>query len=345
MPEPFSLPAPWPQIASVFPGALIHGSGTWLQGRRKTAERLLWLESSSLLLTVASGFVLFRTGAARDVVGPTALTSVMGVGSFGTSFIANVYATLAPPEGYGGPRMRLPLLESQMGYRYVYDPQFEYRHFLTTRLDAWLSGVHLGTRTAHAPDQDNQRYEVLAGYRLIGPGGHAWVESLDGSFLELATGYSQHHFDGEGFRVWQWEVSLVGRLDSDRYLPDVHGAFFQYQAGYARQYFDFDLPGVSAVTENGMLLARTGFGVYLGNRGRAASSLGPTGGEAEIYYDHRHDGLAGGIKTLRIGNGPVGHVGLAASYQLTPRWGLAADVKVGAAWILGLSAVMRAGVE
>jgi hypothetical protein len=121
----------------------------------------------------------------------------------------------------------------------------------------------------------------------------------------------------------------------------VAGAFFEYQAGLARQWFVFDLPGVRATTPSSMLLARVAFGLYLGN----ASGRGPTGGELSAFYDHRHDGLEGGFKTERIGNGPQGHLGLAGLYQLTPRWGLAGDVRFGSAWLFGLSLVIRAGLR
>jgi len=50
------------------------------------------------------------------VVGPTALLAVAGVGAFGTSFAANLYATWAPPDGLGQPLVRLPGLESSVGY-------------------------------------------------------------------------------------------------------------------------------------------------------------------------------------------------------------------------------------
>jgi hypothetical protein len=301
------------------------------------------LEGASLLATFVAGFALFRTGAARTTVGPAALLAVGGVGLFGVSFLANVYATAAPPDGLGQARTRLPLLESKVGYLYVVDPHFSYRHFVVTEVDGALGRIHLGARTAHAPGQDNQRFEGLVGYRWVGPSGPASQRASDGSSLELSVGYSEHHFDGEGFLYRQLETSLMGRLDSERYLPDVRGAFVQYQAGVATQRFEFDLPGVDAHTDTSMLLAHVGFGVYLGNRG--PSPLGPTGGEVEVYYDHRRDGLAGGIKTRLIGNGPVGHAGVSVAYQLTPRFGIQARGQVGSAWTAGLSAVIRGGVQ
>lgn len=340
-PEP-RAGSPLPEIAAVFPGLIVHGSGVWLQHRNQTAQRLLLLEGAGLLTTFLSGFVLFQTGAARNVVGPNALAAVAGVGTFGVSFLANVYATWAPPGGFGQAQRRLPLLESRFGYLYVYDPQFDFRHFVTTRVDARLGPWRLGMGTAHAPDQANQRLELLTGHRFLGPRANSATAAADGSYLELQLGFSEHRFDSSGFVSRVVESKLEGRVDSERYLPDVHGAFFQVEAGYARQWFSFDLPGVGTTTATSLLLAHMGFGVYLGNR---APQAGPTGGEVELYYDHRHDGFAAGLKVRGLGSGPAGHLGLAGSHQFTPRWGLRAQTEFGSAWTLGLSLVIRAGVQ
>jgi hypothetical protein len=340
--SPPRAPSPWPELAALLPGVLLHGSGTWLQGRQQTSERLLTLEGVGLLGTFASGFVLFQTGAARNLVGPTALVAVAGVSTFGLSFLANLYATWAPREGFGEPRRSLSLLESALGYTYVYDPQFAFRHFLTTRLDARVDAWHLSLGTAHAPEQDNQRYELGAGFRLWDATGD--IESTwragsrrDGSYLEPRVGFSEHRYDGSGFLTRVLELELEGRVDVQRLLPDVRGAFFQLGAGVAEQWFVFDLPQVAASDTSSLLLAHAGFGMYLGQR-----SGGP-GGELELYYDHRHDGFAGGLRARGLGSGVPGHFGLRSQYALTPRWGVRAEVQTGSAWVVNLAATLRVG--
>jgi hypothetical protein len=317
---------------------LLHGSGTWLQGRTVTTERLLLLEGIGLLTTFMSGLVLFETGAARDIVGPTALTAVAGVGTFGSSFLANLYATWAPAAGFGEPERRLPLLESSVGYQYVADPQFDFHHFVTTRIDARLDAVHLALHAAYAPDPGNQRIELLAGYRVIGPNASR-TPARDGSYLEPQLGYSEHRFDSSGFLARTFELGASGRLDAARLLPDVRGAFFQLGAGWAKQWIVFDLPGVDAQNSTSLLLAHMGFGVYVGQR----AALAPSGGEIELYYDHRHDGFAGGLKLNGLGSGAAGHLGLAGHYYLSEAWGVRALAELGSAWVLGLSALLRVG--
>jgi len=99
------------------------------------------------------------------------------------------------------------------------------------------------------------------------------------------------------------------------------------------------LPGVDALNASSLLLAHTGFGVYLGQRPPDPS----LGGEIELYYDHRHDGFAGGLRARGLGSGVPGHFGLRGQYVVSSGWGLRAEAQVGSAWVLGLSALLRVG--
>jgi len=337
-PEP-RLVSPWPELASIFPGFILHGSGVWLQHRNQTAQRLLMLEGASVLATFTSGLILFSTGAARDLVGPSALLAVAGVGTFGVSFLANVYATLAPPDGLGDPLRRQPLIDTSAGYLYVYDPQFAYRHFGTLRASAFVRDWHVLADVAAALDHGNQRLQIGGGYRLFGAGGSGTEPTSDGSYLEPRVAFTAHRFDSDGFNSRIIELALEGRLDASRYLPDVRGAFFQAEAGWASQVFVNQVPGPNLTTSTSLLLAHVGFGMYLGNR-----SDSRTGGEVELYYDHRHDGYAGGLKVNGLGSGVAGHLGLRGNYQLTPRWGVRARTEAGSAYLFGLDLVVRGGV-
>jgi hypothetical protein len=351
-PEP-RLPSPLPEIAAVFPGVVVHGSGVWLQRRNPTAQRLLLLEGSAILATLASGVILFQTGAARNLVGPSALLGVAGAGGFAVSFLANLYATWAPRDGFGAAATELPLLDASLGYLYVYDPQFAYRHFGALDVSARLGPWHLLASAALAANGDSQRLELGAGYRVLGPRGPELDASgarsaRDGSYLEPRVGVIEHRFPDDGFSSLVVEAELEGRLDSARYLPDVHGAFFTANAGYARQIFHHDLPGPNPSTSTSLLLAGVGFGIYLGHpsfspRSSRPPGVEPSGGELEIYYDHRHDGFAGGLKVNGLGSGVAGHFGLRGEYQLSERWGVRARGEVGSAYTLGLDLVIRAG--
>ena len=338
--EPRAEP-PWPQIAAVLPGFFVHGSGTWLQGRTLTTERLLLLEASALLAITVGGLVIYETGAARDYAGAATLTAAAGVGAFGASFLANVYATAAPPAGWGEPQTRLPWLVAGLGYTFVDEVQFDYRHLATTRLDGRLGPWHLLLEAAQAPGAQNSWLELQAGYRVLGPRATDRL-APDGSYLEPTVGFSRHGFGEDGFVSRVLAFELEGRLDSQRLLPDVRGAFFQASAGLARQWVAYDVPGSDPTDSAGMLLLHVGFGLYLGRRG--AGPLGAlSGAELELYYDHRRDGFSGGIKTVGATSGFAGHCGLVAEWFFSPAWGVRALGEIGSGRVLGLTALMRMG--
>jgi hypothetical protein len=332
-PEPL-VPAPLPQIASVVPGVLIHGSGTFLQGRTQTTNRLLLMEGTGVGLTLLGGVALITTGASRRVVGPAALTAMTGVNLFALSLLSSLYASAAPREGLGVPRRELALLESSLGYLYVYDPQFAFHHFATLGVDARIGPWHLGADSAVAPRQGNSRWKLLGGYRFLGPRGPHQPPASDGSYLELELGLGDHYYGDDEFTSRVLELGLGARLDSQRYLPDVRGAFFQLGAGFAKQWLLFDLPGEDVSNDTSLLLAHFGFGMYLGD---AATR----GGELELYYDHRHDGFAAGLKINGLGSGVAGHFGLRGSYTISPEWAVSAMTEIGSAWVLGTSVTWR----
>jgi len=56
-----------------------------------------------------------------------------------------------------------------------------------------------------------------------------------------------------------------------------------------------------------------------------------------VYYDHRHDGYAAGLKSPGVGSGPLGHLGAALDLDLMGPWGLALSVEGGSAVVSGLS--------
>jgi hypothetical protein len=273
-------------------------------------------------------------------VGAATFVAAAGVGTFGASFLANVYATAAPPAGWGEPQRRLPWLVAGLGYTFVDDVQFDYRHFATTRLDGRFGAGHVRFDVVQAPGARNRWLELQAGYRVLGP--RASEHSApDGSYLEPTLGFSRPTFGEDGFVSRVLSLELEGRLDSQRLLPDVRGAFFQASGGLGRQWVSYELPGADPTDSSGMLLVHVGFGVYLGRRG--VGSPTSTGAELELYYDHRRDGFSGGIETAGATSGFAGHCGLSAEWFFAPAWGVRALAEIGAGRVLGLTALMRMG--
>src|SRR5690606_18441437 len=110
--------------------------------------------------------------------------------------------------------------------------------------------------------------------------------------------------------------------------PSLHGAFVEFGAGYAQRFTR--LLEVDADSLDSMMLATAAFGMYL-------PGSGPRGGEARLFYDHRHDGLVGGMLSSSLGSGIPGRAGIDAYYYFSEHLGLAAASQVGAGWVNSLN--------
>ena len=329
--EPSALARGLAVPLAIFPGILVHGTGSYVLGRSSTGTRLLALEGIGLGLLAVGGAVIITTGAARHWVGPSAALSVAGMGLFGISFAADLYSVLAPRGGFGQHDGRQARFESEVGYRYVYDPQFPHRHFTVAGFDARWASWRLSPSLWSAPGGSNQRWVVPVAFRLLGATPEE--RSGDGSYLDLETGWTRQDFFGERFVISSVEASARGRLDLAAYDAGLEGSFAELGVGMATQIIAWDVQGVEAESAT-MLLSRFGFGVYVDH-----ASAGS--GEWQLYYDHRHDGLASGLLIPGLGSGVAGHFGLEGEHFVTDQWGLGLEFQVGSAIVGGLSARYR----
>jgi len=323
----------FPVVASVVPGLLFHGLGPLAAGDMRTAGRLFALEGAGLGLILAGGTPLALTGASRRVVGPLAAMCAAGVGLFSISAMANLYSTVSPAFTPGMAAASLPPLELDFGYQHVSDTNFDYRHFLALGATARLSSVRLETAARWAPGDGNTRLRLGGAYRLFGAPEQA-RSGADGTALDVEGGVIYHRFPTEGFFMGSTELGVRGRYAMARMSPRLEGSFAEMSAGLAFQGYGYFGP----TTEDALhqqLLFTFGYGVYLG-RG------GPLRGEALLYYDHRKDDYAGGLKA---GAGVPGHFGLRGRVLLSERWGMSADVQAGSAYVARVSAVYTLGGE
>lgn len=318
---------------AVVPGVLVHGAGSYVLGRPCTAKRLLLAEGVGLGFLAVGGGAIVLSGAARDIVGPAAALSVVGIGLFGLSALADLYSVTAPEGGWGNGPTVVPRWESSLGYRYVYDPQFSYRHFLVNALDARFGHLRLSPSLYATPDDANERMRLLTAFR---PWGATVNErATDGSFLDAELALTHHRFAREGFDITTVEAFVRGRVDLERYAADLSGSFAEFGLGAATEVYDWEVEPSVRQSET-MLLGRFGFGAYLGKQA-------PSGGHVLAYYDHRHDDYAGGLLILGVGSGVAGHFGLESVYFLDDQFGLELQLQYGSAWVAGLSVRLRAG--
>jgi hypothetical protein len=328
-PDPDPHPEPGPlrrnalsATAALVPGLLIHGSGHFVAGDRRTAGRLLAAQGAGLGAMVAGLLGLAAAGASRHFVSPPILLAVAGGGLFTTSALADLYGVLAPPGGAGAAPAALPGLEAGGGVLFVRNPVIRYRWLGATLLDLRLGRWQLAPRLYGSHDARTLRAEARLGRRL-------------GRFIDLWAGLV-HHREGQDvipFDTTTAEVTVDGRSPLDPVAPSLAGSFLDWSAGLALGGSHYG-GGIGAVEPTEVLLARFGFGFYLGPPSAPR-------GEIRFGYDHRHDDFAGGLKIPGLGSGPVGHVEAHAGVHLGPRWGLRAVVQAGSAHVLGLSLVHR----
>lgn len=322
-----------PAAVSVVPGLLLHGLGPLVAGDTHTAKRLFALEGAALGLTAAGLVPIALTGASRRTIGPLYALTLTGVGLFSLSAMSNLYAAAAPVFNPGVPPPSLPPLELELGYQHVSDPHFTYRHFLAVGAQARWDALRLDAAARVSPDDGNTRLRLGGAYRLLGSPERALAGS-DGSMLDVEGGAYFHRFPTEVFSTVGGDVSLRGRYAMERLSPRLVGSFAELSVGV--NFFGYHYSGgVSEDALHNNLLVTFGYGVWLG-RG------GPLRGEAMLYYSHRKDDFAGGL--VALGDIP-GHFGLRGRMLLTERWGVAAELQAGSAYVGRLSLIYAFGGE
>ncbi|NOK15310.1 hypothetical protein HNS30_40555, partial [Corallococcus exercitus] len=249
---------------------------------------------------IGAGLVpIALTGASRKTIGPLYAVTLTGAGVFSLSMLANLYAVTSPAFDPGRVPDTLPPLEFDLGYQYVNDASAEYRNFFALGAVARLSAVRLEASARLAPDEGNTLIRAGAAYRLWG----APERTLglgDGTALDVEGFATYHRYPTEGFTLGGGELALKGRYAMARFGPRFSGSFVEGGVGLSFQGYSY--PGrVSDDNLYGQLLYTFGYGVWLG-RG------GPLRGEAVLFYDHRKDGLVGGLRGR--GGGMIGSFGL-----------------------------------
>jgi hypothetical protein len=295
---------------------------------------LLLLEGIGLGAFFTGGTTLVLSGASRYLVAPSAALVISGFGLFASSFFADIYGTSVPLDDRGEPARVAPVIETELGYAYVYDPQFTYRNFVVEGVDVRWRSLRIAPRAWFAVDDANQRLRLLGSFRAYGPRPHEPAE--DGSFLDFEAAVTHHRYGSDGFSTLTGELFARGRLDLARLDPDLSGMFSEAGTGLAVSAVDYDVPGLAAEVET-LLLGHFAFGVYIGDVGRR-------GAELSAYYDHRHDDFAAGLKLTGLGSGVSGHAGLLGRWYFHQNFGFLADAQIGSAAVLGLSFLYREGI-
>jgi len=313
-------------VVSLLAGPVVHGAGSFTGCHRLTGRRLGIAQGVGFGMLLVGGAGLALTGASRKTVAPFAMIGIPGVGAFFISWLADVYAAITDGRSMGRPGPNTPY-ELRLGYRYVHDPHFDHGSFAQAGITGWIGQHRLWVDTDVALDANTQRVRAGAARRLLGGAGR-------GSHLELVVAGTYQRFAEDGFRSFSGELAIGGRVDLADVAPALVGSFAIGELGLGLQGIGYEATGGGVGQDShALLLVRVGWGVYLGRYG-----------ELVVAYDHRRDGLEGGLSVDSVGSGNLGFLQLTGRgwFGAAPRWGLAAELTAGSAWIAGLSLLHRA---
>ncbi|HEY0711179.1 MAG TPA: hypothetical protein VGF45_00775 [Polyangia bacterium] len=313
--------------ASIVPGVLVHGSGAFVLGDKRTALRLLAWEGTGLGMFLAGGIGLALTGASRRTVIPLSLLTMSGLGLFSLTWLADIYGALSPVFQPGRPMLALPDWELEFGYLGVAGGPFDAGTIaafgVTARPGAW----RLHAAVDLALDADNQRFWAAATRRFVGPNASG-SRFHDDSYLELELRGGLHNFGADGFTQTTGDVLARGRRALVHTASPLAGAFAEMGFGIGLETYHFE----QGTDLNSRLLGEVAFGANIG-RG------GPVRGEVMTFYDHRKDGYTGGLPLFGI----AGHAGLRTRLYFAERWGLLAEVATGRSTTARLSLLYVGG--
>jgi hypothetical protein len=322
-------------LTSIFPGVVVHGTGHFVAGDRKTGYRLLAMEGMGLGLTGVGVAALVATGASRHLSPPIFALPVAGLGLVLVSWLADVQGVTMPAGWRGAPTLTASWLEARVGTRYVYDPTIAYGTLIGPAVDLRWRRMRLSPGAWIATAGGNLKLMLEAAYRPFGP--RPRLEATDGSYVDVVLAANHQRFRRESFELTVIEASARGRVDLRRLAASLAGSFTEWGLGLGWGLTHYRV-GAHETDASGLLLARFGYGLYFGH------APGRTG-EVMAYYDHRHDDYAGGAKLSGLGSGAAGHVGLEGSWFFLARWGLRGEVQAGSAYIAGLSVVHRTSLS
>lgn len=308
-------------LVAAGPGLVVHGAGHFVLGETQTGWTLLATQAAGLGGVVVSIGGLAVSGAAAQLVTPLIGGLILGAGALFLPYFADLYGVLAPEGGFGSARPWVPPVSASVGYRYVNSPLFEHSQLLYGRVEAVWGPVATRPTLYAAVDDDNWRTEIPVAWRVLSSEGA-------GDYLELEAGYARHRFGAERFTENVAHGVLRGRLDLDVVGPTLQGSFVEAGLGQGYGWVEFD---DFAGDDSLLLLGELAWGFYLGH--------GPGYGEFALYYDHRHDGYVGGLKSVGVGSGTPGHFGARIERTVIGAWGLQGMVEVGSSVMTGVCVV------
>lgn len=308
---------------AIVPGVVLRGTGSWIVGDKRSAKKLAITAAGGLAVAGGLGGLIGLSGANpyTTVAVPLVLT---GAGALLTSWAADIYVAA------GGRRMRTSARATspwsiEAGETWLHDAYRERLHARAAGRFA-LGRVDLGGMGLFDVGGDGWLAYGDARVRLLGAAATDEIIE-DGSRLWARVGGRVQRDDDDRVTQVVGEIEVGGRLDLRHFDRALASSFGELSVGlgalhatYAGETNDLD----------SILLSRFAWGMYV------------PGGEVSLFYDHRRDGLAGGIAAYRAA-GFVGSVGATADLRVNGPWAIRGELQIGNAWLTTLAFAYRGG--
>jgi hypothetical protein len=309
--------------AAIVPGIVIRGAGSWIVGEKRAAKRLAIVAGAGLVLAGAAGGLVGGTGGNPYTI-PAVPLVLAGAGAILTTWAADIW-TAAGGACVCGRVDAAPPWSIEIGETWLHDA---YRG----RLHGRVAGrIELGRVDVGAAALAHVGGESWLGFadarvRILGAAATG-TEISDGSRLYARVGGRVQRDDVDRVTQAVGELELGGRYDLRHLDAALRAGFIEMSTGVGLDRVEYAKTTTEVDT---ILLHRFGTGMYL------------PGGEALLYYDHRRDGLAGGIAASRAA-GFVGSVGAAADVRVHGPWAVRGELQIGNAWVSTLALSFRGG--
>lgn len=303
--------------AAVVPGLVVRGMGSWLVGEKRAAKRLATGAVSGLLVAGAFGGLVGITNASPYTV-PAIPFVLTGTGALLTTWAEDIWIAAGGGTLDTGP-IAEPTWSIEVGETWQHGA---YHERLLQRLAAQVSVGRFGASTVG----------------LVDTNGEAWIGHLDlrarvlgsrlcGNCITVRVGGRLQRDRADRVTQLVGEVEIGGRLALGRFDRAMRSAFVEASTGLGLNRITY----ASMVSERDtLLLGRFAWGAYI------------PGGEVTLYYDHRRDGIAGGIDAWRAA-GFMGSFGATADLRIDGPWALRGEFQLGNAYLTTLALSYRGG--
>ena len=299
--------------AAFVPGLLLHGSGHFALGERRSAYGLLAMEGAGLVGLIGGIGLLAAAGGSEKLAALYVPMAVSGLGLFAVSFLADVVGVV-----HGRGPWPEPIVPAGITIRAGYVGLFGSKHSFQNLGElgvAWQSErLVLQGRATLQPQGDYSEYRCLAGWRLWAPADDPVTR------LSIVGDLARQGFYSEGFAITTFRAFGELRWNLGSLVPTMQNAWLLGRLGWGFEAFDFT--GTSA-DDDGLpfMVAELGLGLMASDRV-----------EVELAYRQRKGELPGGMP---LSNGLAGFAGMVE---------LRGRVAVGRGWALVTGAKLGTGV-